>query len=891
MALRIPRPARTLAALARLSCVSLALAAGAGALAAAPAGADYVGSGSHPIAVVLCNFTNAKVDAGTAAYYRQMYTSAGANSGQYNFVDFWHDVSFGQLDVSGTQVITGPHADANGWYTIPEARETWETESRGQKVIDCANAASADVDFSKYYGVVALYPDGAAALTAPISSTATTMTLNESATSPTPTPTTANYFPAPPFLMSVGSEKVLVTATSGNVFTIVRAQSGTTAAAHATGTGANVPGDFGEYNQSPVGTPPGQSNVTLNSGSFHLSLVVLPNEANLTGAGHETGHGYGYNHSRALSNSTNDYNDSTDIMSAFSGTYEDTTLGTPFGGSVLGSQPGDKGPGLTSIQLDYEGWIPAAKHYTFNNSVPGQATINIHALSDPAALSSPDDLEARIPDTATVIQNSAPTPAGGSTPPPTNPPTCSGTGFSCTNSVYYTVEYRQKTGWDSGFPVNAVVLHLLGRDGRAYWVDKTPLAARNGLLQPGDEYVDAPNKAYVAVNAINPATDTATVTLGASKIVPTLKLATPPSSGDYDDATTIAADLTVSGKPVPNQLVTLAIGTQQCTQSTDATGHVSCPITPTDVPGATTVTASFAGDAAYTSASDSDPFTINREETKVNFLGPASISNGTPATLRGSLYEDGITAPTPSGQTVTLSIGSGATAQSCTGTVDSTGQVSCTIPNVNQPDTSTFALAAEASFAGDSYYLPSTDTSQTVSVLYYTGRAYASSLGLFGLAPGVFGDTGEVKTAQASTVTQTPISVLFAFGSVGVPTASVVTGHGTSTAKASAASVGIAGLLLPTISVSSMSATSTSTCTGATGSSSFASVSINGLPINVSNLPPNTVIPVVLGTVTLNEQIPVTGADHGLTVNAIHVNVPGIADYVLASATSDIHNC
>jgi len=47
----------------------------------------------------------------------------------------------------------------------------------------------------------------------------------------------------------------------------------------------------------------------------------------------------------------------------------------------------------------------------------------------------------------------------------------------------------------------------------------------------------------------------------------------------------------------------------------------------------------------------------------------------------------------------------------------------------------------------------------------------------------------------------------------------------------------------------------------------------------------------VLGiTLVFNEQVPVPGADQGLTVNAVHLKALGLL-VVLASATSDIHNC
>jgi hypothetical protein len=56
----------------------------------------------------------------------------------------------------------------------------------------------------------------------------------------------------------------------------------------------------------------------------------------------------------------------------------------------------------------------------------------------------------------------------------------------------------------------------------------------------------------------------------------------------------------------------------------------------------------------------------------------------------------------------------------------------------------------------------------------------------------------------------------------------------------------------------------------------------------VSNIAPNTKVPLLVGTLTLNEQTPVPG---GLQVNAIHLSVPGVADVVIASSRSDIHNC
>ena len=63
------------------------------------------------------------------------------------------------------------------------------------------------------------------------------------------------------------------------------------------------------------------------------------------------------------------------------------------------------------------------------------------------------------------------------------------------------------------------------------------------------------------------------------------------------------------------------------------------------------------------------------------------------------------------------------------------------------------------------------------------------------------------------------------------------------------------------------------------------------VPISV-NPGPNTTVNVLGIKLILNEQIATgTATDHTLTVNAVHVIVPGLLDTVVASSTSDIHGC
>ena len=131
----------------------------------------------------------------------------------------------------------------------------------------------------------------------------------------------AANFPTTPFLLSIddgslpnngNAETVNVTGISGTTFTIVRAQGGTTAKAHAAGATVNVPGDLFGF---------GQRSVTLNGNTYTLGGVVGAQDIPLSVFTHEMGHGFDFNHSRALSNSTSDYNDCYDIMSAISCIY------------------------------------------------------------------------------------------------------------------------------------------------------------------------------------------------------------------------------------------------------------------------------------------------------------------------------------------------------------------------------------------------------------------------------------------------------------------------------------------------------------------------------------------------------------------------------------------
>lgn len=102
-------------------------------------------------------------------------------------------------------------------------------------------------------------------------------------------------------------------------------------------------------------------------------------------------------------------------------------------------------------------------------------------------------------------------------------------------------------------------------------------------------------------------------------------------------------------------------------------------------------------------------------QTTISYTGPMFIAQGRPVTLSGVLKVDGTTPPNPFWQTISFTLGTGSSSQSCTGTTDADGKASCTISSVTAPVGPTTVTAI---FAGDSLYQPSSD-SKSVTVFAY----------------------------------------------------------------------------------------------------------------------------------------------------------------------------
>jgi hypothetical protein len=102
-------------------------------------------------AVLLCKFNDDSTEPFTRDYYEDLFTTSGV--GTQNMVDFFRDVSHGNLDLSDTRVF--------GWYTLNKKISEYgstgseKLENRGSLIKWARQAATANGDdLSKYVGVL-----------------------------------------------------------------------------------------------------------------------------------------------------------------------------------------------------------------------------------------------------------------------------------------------------------------------------------------------------------------------------------------------------------------------------------------------------------------------------------------------------------------------------------------------------------------------------------------------------------------------------------------------------------------------------------------------------------------------------------------------------------------
>jgi hypothetical protein len=185
------------------------------------------------------------------------------------------------------------------------------------------------------------------------------------------------------------------------------------------------------------------------------------------------------------------------------------------------------------------------------------------------------------------------------------------------------------------------------------------------------------------------------------------------------------------------------------------------------------------------------------------------------------------------------------------------------------------AIVALASLVG----WPTAGRAQTV-----TGQARAAQTTVLGSTT-ILSDTGALTGSsdarQASQVTGVVPSVLTAESlhatTIGWPD------HTAAEASLAALEVTIAG---NGITAGFVMARTAAILGGAgAGGTTIDTLSINGAPVAVTGLPNQTIL-LLGGRVVINEQLPVLPS--GMTVNALHIVIDGVADLVIASATAGI---
>jgi hypothetical protein len=201
------------------------------------------------------------------------------------------------------------------------------------------------------------------------------------------------------------------------------------------------------------------------------------------------------------------------------------------------------------------------------------------------------------------------------------------------------------------------------------------------------------------------ASDSATVV----NAPPTISLPGPQSQ-DYHDV--LSFPISASGPETADPLTLSASGLPAGLALTDngnGTGTVTGTIQA--IPGVYVATFAVDDHHHVSPVTGTVVITVTKEETALHYTGPTVIANGFPITLSARLLEDDVLPI--AGRTVTLGLG----AQSCTGTTDAAGIASCSLV----VSASGGSVPITATFAGDAFYLPSSD-SATALVFSFLAR-------------------------------------------------------------------------------------------------------------------------------------------------------------------------
>ncbi|HEX2766966.1 MAG TPA: PxKF domain-containing protein [Candidatus Limnocylindria bacterium] len=195
-----------------------------------------------------------------------------------------------------------------------------------------------------------------------------------------------------------------------------------------------------------------------------------------------------------------------------------------------------------------------------------------------------------------------------------------------------------------------------------------------------------------------------------------LTLVSPPTSGTYGQTVNVTAELTAGAAAAAGKSVVIQVGGAAAMGVTGSDGRVTLPIALNTTPGATTVTASFGGDATHLPSSASAAFSIAKAPTALgpipSFVTVDGEQRGTLTTLTATL---GTRVQPIQNRTVTVTVD---------GPVDRTlSLITDHLGRVRLPlDLPAGPYSVTASFAGDETYLPAS-RSGTSTIVHFSFRS------------------------------------------------------------------------------------------------------------------------------------------------------------------------
>jgi hypothetical protein len=177
----------------------------------------------------------------------------------------------------------------------------------------------------------------------------------------------------------------------------------------------------------------------------------------------------------------------------------------------------------------------------------------------------------------------------------------------------------------------------------------------------------------------------------------------------------------------------------------------------------------------------------------------------------------------------------------------------------------------------------------------YTGDAVVAAVDVLGLNLAL-SDTGPLPRSGGSQSAQLLSIDLPGTLDLSLLTASTVGGSDVTTSQASVANVSVTAAGVA-ISASVLTSNATAKACGSTspsvgGGSTIANLMVNGISVTVTGAP-NQTVPLVVGTLIINEQVSsvsnsLFGPSADMLVNALHLKVLGLADVVISSSHAGV---